>query len=198
MMRKHDLPRYGLWAALALALAGTLKHSAWAFATLENGDMTAGYIQAIAVDVGMAAIAASIQQRRRAQQATLWLWLGAGAFCAVSIYANLLHGYKFASTLETPLADWRPYVLSAVLPLLLFYLTEIVSHAPRPATQSVPAVAPSETLAPPAFAPIAQAVALSEPSAALPAASEWLCETCGRSFGSRNALIAHQRAHKSA
>lgn len=119
-----------LWAALVLALIGTLKHTAWAFATLENGDMLSGIIQAAALDVGMVALALGIQSRKRAGERTRWLWSGAGVFCAISVYANFLHGYAHQSALNAPWADWRPGLLAAVLPLMLFYLVEIVSHTP--------------------------------------------------------------------
>jgi len=119
-----------LWLALILALVGSLRHVAWGFSTLEQGDIVAGYIQAVAVDLGLLALALGIQDRKRNSRGTLSLWLGVALFCAVSTYANLLHGLYFQTDLG--LAEWqwlvfaRPFVLSGVLPLLVVYLSEIV------------------------------------------------------------------------
>ena len=81
-----------LWLALVLALVGSLRHVAWGFASLESGDLAAGYVQAIAVDLGSLALALGIQQRKRQKRATWVLWAGVAMFSAVSTYANLLHG----------------------------------------------------------------------------------------------------------
>jgi hypothetical protein len=178
-----------LWTALVLALVGTLKHTAWAFATLEDGDMISGSIQAAALDVGMVALALGIQARKRAQHSAFWLWIGAGCFCGISIYANFLHGYANQSALDAPLADWRPGLLAAVLPLMLFYLVEIVSHAPQPATLSAPAVAPSAADQPQSDPP-AQQPASEPPLEIAPVAL--VCEHCEQTFKSINALNAHQ------
>jgi hypothetical protein len=127
-----------LWLALVLALVGSLRHVAWGFSTLEQGDWAAGYVQAIAVDLGLLAIAIGIQ-RARAQGrrgVTRWLWVGAGLFAAISVYANLLHGLAFESAIRLQ-RDWgqfgvvmialRPFLLSGVLPLMVIYLSEIVA-----------------------------------------------------------------------
>ncbi len=126
-----------LWLALVLALIGSLRHVAWGFSTLEQGDLYAGYIQAIAVDIGLFALAVGIQQRRRQERGTLGLWLGVLLFSGVSTYANLLHGLAFASDIALTGWDWlvsaRPFVLSGVLPILVVYLSEVaasnVNHA---------------------------------------------------------------------
>ena len=135
-MRRPTFAQVGLWLALALALVGSLRHVAWTFATLERGNMVAGYIQAVAVDIGLFALAYMIQQRRRERRPTRVLWLGVVLFSLISAYANLLHGLYFASDLG--LSRWasaRPFVLSGVLPILVLYLSEIVSddvqHAVR-------------------------------------------------------------------
>jgi len=65
-------------------------------------------------------------------------------FSAVSTYANLLHGLAFAQPVALSLGEWegmpiashvlaftpalRPLLLSGVLPLLVIYLTEVVSE----------------------------------------------------------------------
>jgi MFS family permease len=118
-----------LWLALLLALVGSLRHVAWGFATLERGDAIAGYVQAIAVDIGLFAIALGIQQRRRQRRSTLVLWVGALGFAAISTYANLLHGLAWQTDIGLPEWRWlvalRPFLLSGVLPILVLYLTEI-------------------------------------------------------------------------
>jgi hypothetical protein len=120
-----------LWLALVLALVGSLRHVAWGFSTLEQGDLIAGYVQAVAVDIGLFALAIGIQQRRRESRGTLNLWFGVVLFSGVSTYANLLHGLVFQS--DIGLATWawlvamRPFILSAVLPLLVVYLSEVAA-----------------------------------------------------------------------
>lgn len=118
-----------LWLALLLALVGSLRHVAWGFATLESGNTLAGYVQAVAVDIGLFAIALGIQQRRRQKRSTLALWAGATGFAAISTYANLLHGLAWQTDIGLPEWRWlvalRPFLLSGVLPILVLYLTEI-------------------------------------------------------------------------
>jgi predicted transcriptional regulator len=121
--------QYLLWLALILALVGSLRHVAWGFSTLEQGDLLAGYVQAVAVDIGLFALAVGIQERRKDGRKTWGLWFGVGLFSGVSTYANLLHGLTFASALTLNGWAWlvsiRPLVLSGVLPLLVVYLAEI-------------------------------------------------------------------------
>lgn len=125
-----------LWLALLLALVGSLRHVAWGFSTLENGDLYAGYVQAVAVDVGLFSLAIGIQQRRRQGRGTGVLWVGVLVFAGLSTYANLLHGVMFKSDID--LSKWtsnavimgwldflRPVLLSGVLPLLVVYLSEV-------------------------------------------------------------------------
>lgn len=128
-----------LWLALVLALVGSLRHVAWGFSTLEQGDLLAGYIQAIAVDLGLFALALGIQNRKRHTRSTRWLWAGVLLFSAVSTYANLLHGLYFQTDLGLQSWHWlvsiRPVILSGVLPLLVVYLSEVagddVNHLAR-------------------------------------------------------------------
>jgi len=127
-MKRFNLVQVSLWVALVLALVGSLRHVAWAFGTLEDGDIVAGYIQAVAVDIGLFALAYAIHQRRRERRPTRVLWVGVLLFSAVSTYANLLHGLYFAA--DIGLDTWasvRPFVLSAVLPAIVIYLSEILS-----------------------------------------------------------------------
>ena len=118
-----------LWAALALALVGSLRHVAWGFSTLERGDLIAGYVQAVAVDLGMLGLALGIQARKRQARPVRGLWAGVILFSAVSTYANLLHGLCFQTDLGLDGLGWlvaaRPVILSGVLPLLVVYLSEI-------------------------------------------------------------------------
>jgi predicted transcriptional regulator len=120
-----------LWLALVLALVGSLRHVAWGFSTLEQGDLTAGYIQAIAVDIGLFALAIGIQQHRKQGRRSIGLWAGVVLFSGVSTYANLLHGLVYAAPIALQGWDWlifaRPFVLSAVLPILVVYLSEIAA-----------------------------------------------------------------------
>jgi len=127
-----SLVQGGLWLALVLALVGSLRHVAWAFATLENSDLMAGYVQAVAVDVGLVSLAYGIQERKRQARSTWVLWGGVGLFSAVSIYANTLHGLRYMTDIGLSawawLDAWRPFVLSAVLPVLVMYLSEVAGQ----------------------------------------------------------------------
>jgi len=124
-----------LWLALGLALIGSLTHVAWGFSTLERGSLLLGYIQAVAVDVGLFAIAVGIQRARSEGRGTYTLWGGVLFFVAISFYANLLHGLVFSSDLYLPGWEWlvalRPFVLSAVLPILVVYLAEVAAARQR-------------------------------------------------------------------
>jgi hypothetical protein len=79
-----------------------------------------------------------------------------------------------ASAIAAPAATAAACVLAAALKH-----THTTEPAPQSAPQAALCGAPSET-----------------PSAVSVESTSHACETCGRSFGSRNALIAHQRAHK--
>lgn len=128
-----------LWLALVLALIGSLRHVAWGFSTLEQGDLAAGYVQAVAVDLGLFALALGIQARKRQARNTRGLWAGVLLFSGVSTYANLLHGLFFQTDLGLDGWRWlvaiRPVVLSGVLPALVVYLSEVagddVNHNAR-------------------------------------------------------------------
>jgi len=128
-MKRLSIVRAGIWLALVLALVGSLRHVAWSFATLEGGDLVAGYVQAVAIDVGLFILALGIQQRKRERRSTWGLWLGVAVFSAISTYANLLFGLVHQNAIG--LSDWewlvsaRPVLLSAVLPLLVLYLAEV-------------------------------------------------------------------------
>ncbi len=64
-MIKQSIANIVLWLAYGLALAASLNHVAWAFGTLEfAGHAWTGWLAALAVDAGLAALAYAIQQRR--------------------------------------------------------------------------------------------------------------------------------------
>lgn len=135
-----------LWLALILALVGSLRHVAWGFAGLEGGEMLTGYVQAVAVDVGLLALALGIQARKRQRRGTVSLWVGVMMFSAVSTYANLLHGLAHQTDIGLGadlawLVSLRPLLLSGVLPALVIYLSEIagadVNHAVKLADKEV-------------------------------------------------------------
>lgn len=121
------------WPALLLSLAGSLSNLAWAFASVQGGNLILGYIQAGAVDLGLISLAVGIAARRKAQRPAFWLWFGICAFGVVSLYGNLLHGYANAQDIAAPyaLAVLRPVVLAAVLPALVLILSEVIGHDAR-------------------------------------------------------------------
>lgn len=128
-----------LWLAFVLALGSSISHLAWTFGTLEK-DPRLGWIPAIAVDAGLAALAYSIQQRKRMKQSVWPLWFGVVVFALISAVANLYHALSVESdgviTLDTlARVDWLQLVLaivlSATLPGMVLYLGDIVSSDDR-------------------------------------------------------------------
>lgn len=200
-MTRLDLPRLCLWIALALALVGTVGNTAWAFGTVDNNAVLMSYIKAIALDVGMVAVAATLAQRKRAGASTRWLWIAVVCFVLGSMYANYLHGQEHLVTLKAHWEGLRPVILSALLPLMLFALVEIVAHAPLE-RRTEPHPAPLERTEQPlttAPSPAPSAAPAHEPAHSAPvpvvevAPVELPCDTCDRTFGTPNALRAHKR-----
>jgi len=134
-MRKLFSVHTLLWSSLLLALAGSLRHVAYTFTSID-ANVVWGWVQALAVDAGLFALALAIQKRRRERRRTRLLWLGVTLFSAISVYANLAYG--LTHTLDA-MPGWvvstRAYVLAATLPILVLYLAEIVgddvNHAVR-------------------------------------------------------------------
>jgi len=125
-LRKQSAVQWLLWTALILALLGSLRHVAHTFTSIDN-NVAWGWVQAVAVDAGLFALALGITQRRRLRRSTRWLWVGVGLFSGISIYANLYYGLTFTlNTLPPWMVNTRPYVLAATLPILVLYLAEIV------------------------------------------------------------------------
>lgn len=136
-LNKSQMANIVLWAAYGLALAASLTHVAWAFGTLEfEGQEWNGWLAALAVDAGLAALAYAIQQRRRAKRPIWTLWLGVILFASISAFANVLHALTVQTGLDVTtstfgqvdvLALAKAIILSATLPLLVVYLGEVVS-----------------------------------------------------------------------
>ena len=134
---------YLLWAALVMTLVGTLYNTTWAFSTVNAGNMTFGFVQAVAADLGLVALAATLAERRTRNERVTWLWVAVGGFVGVSTYASYLHSYAQATPLDAPLSALRPALLGAFLPLMLFALVEVVSHARRMSARAAPTEQPS-------------------------------------------------------
>ena len=113
-----------LWLAYLLAMLASLTHVAATLNTLERPGwyQAIGWIGAISIDAGLAALAYAIQQRRRAKRGVRGLWVGIILFASISAYANVLHALSIA-----PLALAEALVFSGALPLLVIYMGEIVS-----------------------------------------------------------------------
>jgi hypothetical protein len=116
-----------LWLALVLALAGSLKHLAAIFAGID-GNIAMGWLQAVAIDAGLFALAYSIRARRVAKRSVKPLWFGVTLFTGISIYGNLAYGLlATGGNLPAWIALSRPYVLAASLPVLVLFLSELLS-----------------------------------------------------------------------
>lgn len=118
---------YLLWLSLILALAGSLKHLAAIFAGID-GNQLMGWVQAVAIDAGLFALAYSIRVRKVAKRSIKPLWFGVTVFTGISIYGNLSYGLLAT---DGNLPGWivvsKPYVLAASLPILVLFLSELLS-----------------------------------------------------------------------
>jgi hypothetical protein len=87
-----------------------------------------GWLQAIAIDAGLFALAYSLKLRKVAKRSTKPLWFGVLLFSAISIYGNLAYGL-LASNGNLPqwIAATRPYILAGSLPILVLFLSELLS-----------------------------------------------------------------------
>lgn len=116
-----------LWLSLILALAGSLKHLANVFASVD-GNTLMGWVQAVAIDAGLFALAYSIRVRRVARRSTRPLWFGVTLFTCISVYGNLSYGLLATSgNLPGWILASKPYVLAASLPVLVLFLSELLS-----------------------------------------------------------------------
>lgn len=116
-----------LWLSLILALAGSLKHLANVFASVDDNAVM-GWVQAVAIDAGLFALAYSIRVRKVARRSTIPLWGGVILFTGISVYGNLSYGLL---AVDGNLPGWivasKPYVLAASLPVLVLFLSELLS-----------------------------------------------------------------------
>jgi hypothetical protein len=225
---KNKLIGWVLWLAFILAMVSSLQHIAWTFGTVERvGQEWLGWIPAIAVDAGLAALAYTIQQRRKAKRPVAVLWAGVGIFAIISALANLYHalsvevgGFTTLAAIGTidALLIAKAVFLSATLPALVVYLSEIISGDDAAAARTSEQAAAKaeakaereqrrEDLSAEREAAEAKRLLLEAEQttliATLPAsiseihpAHVVVCETCEREFSSMNALNAHRRAHQ--
>ncbi|MFN4033349.1 MAG: helix-turn-helix domain-containing protein [Fimbriimonadales bacterium] len=151
-------------------LAGSVHHVAYTFSTLEGGNLFWGYVQALGIDLGILGLAYGIQLRKRQGRPTLPLWSVLILVTFISAYANYLYGIVHQqplqphSTFDQMVVFLRPFLLSVTLPIIMFALIEIIgedrNYALRVQSQQSPAPEPSlET-----HAPVAPAIADSEPA----------------------------------
>ena len=120
------------WLALVLALLGSIRNVAWSFSSIGGpGSEAWGYAQAAGVDIGLVAMALGMQLRRKADRPVGWLRFGALMFSVISAGANAMHGYAHASVaagVPTWLLLARPWALGAMLPAMVFVLSEVAGH----------------------------------------------------------------------
>jgi hypothetical protein len=115
-----------LWLALVLALAGSLKHLAAIFASVD-GNTAMGWVQAVAIDAGLFALAYSLKVRKAAKRSARPLWFGVTLFSAISIYGNLTYGLMHSGELPGWIVTIKPYILAGSLPVLVLFLSELLS-----------------------------------------------------------------------
>lgn len=213
-MTKSKIINGALWLALLLTMAASIQHLAWVFGTVEQpGREWLGWIPAVAVDAGLAALAYTIQQRKRAKRPTAILWVGVAGFALISALANLYHALAVEGVvLATTWALYaKAFILSATLPAMYVFLGEIISGddataAEREAKQAEREQAKAEreqaradrearTRELEAERLLLEAQRAQEQPAAAAETSETqsvTCANCGRSFRSINARNAHK------
>lgn len=159
--RRDRAPWALLYLALAAVLVASWTHVAAAFGALEHGGPPAvlrrvgplvGPLAAVAIDLGLIALAWAIGARKRAGRPVGDLWLGAAVFAGLSALANFDHALRvIAGDAADPVAVWstlaaydkaRILALSATLPLLALYLTRVVETA----ADTGPGAAPGDVL----------------------------------------------------
>lgn len=129
-LTKPGMINGALWLALLLTMGASIQHLAWVFGTVERpGYEWLGWIPAVAVDAGLAALAYTIQQRKRAKRPTAVLWAGVAGFAIISALANLYHALAVegVALADTWVMYAKAFVLSATLPAMYIFLGEIVS-----------------------------------------------------------------------
>lgn len=194
---KNRLINTTLWLAYLLALAASLGHVAATFNRFERPDAQyGGWLAAVAVDLGLAALAYAIQQRKRARRSVRSLWAGVMIFAAISGYANVLHALSVS-----PATPFAAIAFSATLPGLVVLLGEIVSSDDAAQADAIEREQRrlerlSEREATQGDAGGTPKVAVAMPPTLAVAAPVFACEHCDARFENRFALSAHARAHK--
>ncbi len=124
-----------LYIALVTALFSSLSHVAFAIGSVNGGNMVEAYASAIAIDLGLMALAAGIMQRKKAHMKTGILWGGVILFSVISVYANWyssIHHMQVSTVDAGSFGNWlisiRPILLSGILPILVIYLSEVLSN----------------------------------------------------------------------
>jgi len=142
---KTPVHRWLLWAALTCALLASWSHVVSAFGRLEHGGPPAwvarvgpwaSVLAAVALDLGLIALAWGIGQRRRLGRPAGDLWLAVGVFAGLSAFANA--GHAFAVVMKGRAVTWAAITaldgwtlatvvgLAAALPLLALWLARVV------------------------------------------------------------------------
>lgn len=207
---KNKIIEIVLWLAFILAMGASVQHLAWTFGTVERpGFEWLGWIPAIAVDAGLASLAYTIQQRKRAKKPVVILWCGVIGFALVSAGANFYHALAVEgfALVATPIMIAKAVVLSATLPVAYIFLGEIISGddataADRAAKQSEREQRRLDLQAEREAKEAARLLLEAENEqkrlaldVAVPVESEPMpivCGACGRSFRSVNARNAHK------
>ncbi len=145
MGEKTPVHRWLLWAALTCALLASWSHVVSAFGRLEHGGPPAwvarvgpwaSVLAAVALDLGLIALAWGIGQRRRLGRPAGDLWAAVAVFAGLSAFANANHAFTVVLTGQP--VTWARVValdgwtlasvigLAAALPLLALWLARVV------------------------------------------------------------------------
>jgi len=124
-----------MYFTMLCCLFACLAHTSFAFASVNGGDTVEAYISAIAIDLGLLVLAASIMKWKRENRKTWSLWVGVFLFSGVSAYSNWLSGAVHVQPLNVTtnalgqfMIDIRPFILSGILPMLLIYMSEVLAN----------------------------------------------------------------------
>jgi len=199
---KFNFLTLSLWLAFILAMAASIQHLAWTFGTVERpGFEWLGWVPAVAVDTGLAALAYTIQTRRKTKRPVFVLWGGVVFFAVISAGANLYHALSVERVaVASDLIVWiKAIVLSATLPAMYVFIGEIISGDEA---QAVAALEREEQrnrakeertlrLAEQQAANEAKRLALEEQRPAVIEQAGVYCERCSITFKNRQAYAAH-------
>lgn len=124
-----------MYFTLICCLYACLSHTAFAFSTVNGGNLVEAYISAISIDLGLLVLSAAIMKWKKENRKTWGLWIGVFLFCSVSAYSNWLSAVAKIASIQANtnavgefMIGIRPFALSGILPILVIYMSEVLAN----------------------------------------------------------------------